>query len=331
MFLRNSTPSMDVATLAPFRLKPWFSPRPWGRRSLEPWYSAAQVGTAEPVGEAWLTGPESIIESGALAGNTLAQIAASQPSQLLGPQEPITRPAEFPLLVKLLFPAGKLSVQVHPDDAHAQAMGQPRGKTECWYVLQADPGARIALGLTPGATPDSVRAAIAAGTLEDLLQWVPVAPGDMFFVDAGTVHAIGPGMVLLETQQTSDITFRMYDYGRPRELHVDQALRVMKTHTAAGKIAPQKLRTGSGAEFTRLIQQRYFTVDRYDLAPGDTIAVPASHPGCMVTLTGTATVHAGSQPAIDALPGHAIILPVSDRDLTVHSASAGSFVHCWEP
>jgi mannose-6-phosphate isomerase len=328
MFLRNSTPSMDDDTLAPFRLKPWFSPRPWGRRSLEPWYSAAQVGTAEPVGEAWLTGPESLIETGALAGHTLSAVAQSHAMQLLGAN---ISPAEFPLLVKLLFPAGKLSVQVHPDDAHAQAMGQPRGKTECWYVLQADPGARIALGLTPGATPDSVRAAIAAGTLEDLLQWVPVAPGDMFFVDAGTVHAIGPGMVLLETQQTSDITFRMYDYGRPRELHVDQALRVMKTHTAAGKIAPLKLRTGSGTEFTRLIEQRYFTVDRYDLTAGDTITIPASHPGCMIALTGTATVNAGSQPAIDALPGHAIIVPISDRDLTVHSASAGSFVHCWEP
>ena len=142
---------------------------------------------------------------------------------------------EFPLLVKLLFPEDKLSVQVHPDDAQAQAMGQPRGKTECWYVLEAEPGATIALGLKPGATADAVRAAIAAGTLEEWMEWVPVAVGDMVFVDAGTVHAIGPGVVLLETQQTCDITFRMYDYGRPRELHVEQALRVMKTEDGGGE------------------------------------------------------------------------------------------------
>ncbi len=141
--------------------------------------------------------------------------------------------------MKLLFPNDKLSVQVHPDDAQAQAMGQPRGKTECWYVLEAEPGATIALGLKTGATADVVRAAIAGGTMEDWMEWVPVSVGDMVFVDAGTVHAIGPGVVLLETQQTCDVTFRMYDYGRPRELHVEQALKVMRAKTAAGKVAPK--------------------------------------------------------------------------------------------
>ena len=173
------------------------------------------------------------------------------------------RTAEFPLLVKLLFPSDKLSVQVHPDDAHAQAMGQPRGKTECWYVLEAEPGATIALGMKTGATAEVVRAAIAAGTMEEWMEWVPVSVGDMVFVDAGTVHAIGPGVVLLETQQTCDITFRMYDYGRPRELHVEQALGVMKMKTAAGKVAPVKM-----DGFVRLIEQKYFVVDRYDVAAG---------------------------------------------------------------
>jgi mannose-6-phosphate isomerase len=312
--------------LAPFRLKPWFSPRPWGRRSLEPWYSASQVETSEAVGEAWLTGPESLIETGPLSGQTLAAVAATHTAQLFGADK---QAVEFPLLVKLLFPADKLSVQVHPDDAHARAMGQPRGKTECWYVLSADHGAQIALGLRPGAAADSVRAAIAAGTLEDLMQWVPVTAGDMFFVDAGTVHAIGPGMVLLETQQTCDITFRMYDYGRPRELHVDQALRVMKTHTAAGKVAPQKLRTTAGQEFTRLIQQQYFTVDRYDLAAGAQLSIPADHPGCLVALTGAATIASDSQGAIDALAGHAIVIPVSTHALSLRATSAASIVHCW--
>ena len=328
---------MSSDELAPFRLKPWFSPRPWGRKSLEPWYSGAQVGATEPVGEAWLTGPESLIETGRLAGQTLSTIAATYTAQLVGANK---QAAEFPLLVKLLFPADKLSVQVHPDDAHAQAMGQPRGKTECWYVLEADPGAQIALGLIPGATADSVRTAIAAGTLEGLLNWVPVTTGDMVFVDAGTVHAIGPGMVLLETQQTCDITFRMYDYGRPRELHIDDALRVMKTHTTAGKVVPQKMGAPSKLrldgkettiEFTRLIQQQYFTVDRYDLAAGAKLSIPADHPGCLVALAGIATITSDSQAAIDALPGHAIVVPVSGNDLSLRATSAVSIVHCWVP
>src|SRR6202167_4786195 len=117
--------------IAPFRLKPWFSERVWGKRDLRPWY--ADTGTSELVGEAWLTGPQCLVETGRFAGRTLAEVAGD-----LG--------GEFPLLVKLLFPNEKLSVQVHPDDAQAQAIGQPRGKTECWYVLEATPGATVALG-----------------------------------------------------------------------------------------------------------------------------------------------------------------------------------------
>jgi len=256
---------------------------------------------------------------------------------LLGAPTPdSSTPPEFPLLIKLLFPAEKLSVQVHPDDAHAQAMGQPRGKTECWYVLEAEPGAQIALGFNPAlkpeqVTPASVRAAIAAGTLEDLLNWLPVSAGDMVFVDAGTVHAIGPGVVLLETQQTSDITFRMYDYGRPRELHVEQALRVMKTQTAAGKVAPQKLRAPSGLEFTRLIQQQYFTVDRYDVATNSEVIIDADTVGCLVTLSGSAAVIGGPDGAVDALPGQAIVIPADTRSLIVKTETGISFVHCWAP
>ena len=325
----------DESAVTPFRVKPWFSPRPWGRRSLEPWYSAAQVGTAESIGEAWLTGPECIVETGPLNGQTVAQIAVSHAGELLGPETGAgARPAEFPLLIKLLFPSEKLSVQVHPDDAHAQAMGQSRGKTECWYVLSAEPDAQIALGFKPmlSVRRNSIRAAIGAGKLEELLNWIPVAAGDMFFVDAGTVHAIGPGMVLLETQQTSDITFRMYDYGRPRELHVEQALRVMKTHTAAGKIAPRKLHSGAGTEATRLIEQQYFVVDRYDLSAGSHVIVPTISPGCLIALSGSATVQSdASQPAVDLLHGHAAVLPVDAEQAHVRVSQDAAVIHAWQP
>ncbi len=285
--------------------------------------SHADTGTTEPVGEAWLTGPQSVVETGTFAGKTLAAVAAEAGEMLLG----ASGEAEFPLLVKLLFPNDKLSVQVHPDDAHAQAMGQPRGKTECWYVLEAEPGATIALGLKRGATADVVRAAIAAGTMEDWMEWVPVSVGDMVFVDAGTVHAIGPGVVLLETQQTSDTTFRMYDYGRPRELHVEQALRVMKTETAAGKVAPKKM-----DGFVRLIEQKYFVVDRYDIAADSNVMIPIRGASCLVGVGGApAMVQSEGQESVFLSTGRAVVVPAGCDYVMVATGEAVSFVHCFAP
>ena len=180
---------------------------------------------------------------------------------------------DFPLLVKILFPNEKLSVQVHPNDAEAQARGQERGKTECWYVLAAEPGAAVALGLKRGVTVEDLRAA--ATSMEELVERVPVAVGDMVFVDAGTVHAIGPGVTLLEVQQTCDITYRLYDYGRPRELHLEAGLAVTKERTRAGKVAPRPM-----DGFTRLIEERYFVVDRFDIV-GETVVTFAGT-GCLV-------------------------------------------------
>jgi mannose-6-phosphate isomerase len=284
------------------------------------------VGTTELVGEAWLTGPQSVVETGPMAGRTLAEVAAETGEALVGAGEGGSAGAEFPLLVKLLFPDDKLSVQVHPDDAQAQKMGQPRGKTECWYVLEAQPGATIALGLKAGVTADAVRAAIADGTMEELMQWVPVAQGEMVFVDAGTVHAIGPGVVLLETQQTCDITFRMYDYGRGRELHVEQALGVMKMKTAAGKVAPKKM-----DGFVRLIDQKYFVVDRYEVGAGGEVRVPGGSAGCLVALNGSGVVTGGADGAVDMLPGEAVVAPAGAGSLIVESEAGASFVRCWAP
>lgn len=128
------------------------------------------------------------------------------------------------LLVKYLFTSEKLSVQVHPDDARAPA-GE-RGKEECWLVLAADPGASLAIGFREPIAPDAMRAAALDGSIEQLLEWHPVQPGDFFYLPAGTVHAIGPGLVLIEIQQNSDVTYRLFDYGRPRALHLDEAIAV---------------------------------------------------------------------------------------------------------
>lgn len=269
---------------------------------LSPWYD---VKPEQPIGEAWLTGDTCVAETGEFAGKTLREIADSEHDALLG-----TDPAckDFPLLLKLLFPHDKLSVQVHPDDAMANRLGQPRGKTECWYVLEAQPGAAVFLGLVPGVDMDAVRRAISDQTLEDLLVQVPVDQGDMIFVDAGTVHAIGPGVVLLETQQTSDTTFRLYDYGRPRELHIDRALEATRPRTAAGKVKPV---ARDGGE--RLIEQRYFSVDRFALSPGKTLSLHDGRgvPQTLVLLEGGATLVAENAPPVELRRGRAVVVPAS--------------------
>src|SRR5580704_1189628 len=299
---------MTTTSVAPFRLKPWFSERPWGKRVLRPWY--ADTGTTELVGEAWLTGPQCVVETGPFAGRTLASVATE-----LG--------REFPLLVKLLFPAEKLSVQVHPDDAQAQAFGETRGKTECWYVLEAEPGAAVALGLKAGVDAAAVKAAIADGTMEELLEWVPVSVGDMLFVDAGTVHAIGPGVVLLETQQASDVTYRLYDYGRPRELHLEKGLQVMKAKTAAGKVPP-RVKDG----FTRLIEQKYFVVDRFEVPSGE-VKVGFDGPGCLVGLVGSGVVRFGGE-ELELMVGQAVVVPAGSCPLVVRGDGL-RFMRCVAP
>ncbi len=153
----------------------------------------------------------------------------------------------------MIFAREKLSVQVHPDDRLAQKYGEPRGKTECWYALAAEAGAQVAAGLKSGVTLDALRAGIEAGTLEKSLKVLPVHAGDMIYVDAGTVHAIWPGSVLLETQQNCDLTYRMYDYGRGRELHIEKSLKAVRLKTKAGKVMPKFLK-----DRTVLVERRIF-------------------------------------------------------------------------
>jgi mannose-6-phosphate isomerase len=254
--MENSSPSASFAW-APFRIAPFFSERVWGIRDLHPWYDRVATGT--PLGEAWLTGDQCLVASGPHAGKTLGALFAENPKALLGKAAPCN--GASPLLIKVLFVREKLSVQVHPDDQMAQKYGDPRGKTECWYVLAAEPGAQVALGLKPGVTLNEVKAGIEAGTLEASLNLLDVAPGEMIFVDAGTVHAIWPGLIIMETQQNCDLTYRMYDYGRGRELHIEKSLEATRFQTRAGKIAPQAL-----PGRTLLMSGDYFRVERIPVA-----------------------------------------------------------------
>ena len=302
--------------LAPFRLQPTFAARTWGRTSLAPWYADSHVkelmGSDEPVGEAWLTGPQCIVQNGPAQGMTLGEIAQKEPEALLGSGAGDT---EFPLLIKLLFPDAKLSVQVHPDDAEANRLGMERGKTECWYVLEAEPGATVACGLKPGVSLAALRESITDGSTEDLLQHLPVAKGDLIFVDAGTVHAIGPGATMLEIQQTSDTTYRLFDYGRPRELHIDAGLGVTKLQTRAGKIAPRPLPNGG----TRLVQEQYFTVDSFSLNAGDTLTLDdaAGKPHCLTALYGDAEVAITGESRTPLPASSSVVVPASTGVLVI--------------
>jgi len=238
----------------------------WGLRDLTPWYDYKI--SDQPIGEVWLSGNDCVVDTGPLAGKTLDALFHERRQDLLG--ESGAHQERFPLLMKVLFPRDKLSVQVHPGDEMARQHGEPHGKTECWYVLEAEPGATVALGLRPGTSLPDVKAAIENKTLENLLQSVPVKKDDMIFVDAGTVHAIFPGVVMLETQQNSDMTYRLYDYGRPRELHLRDGLQAIHLQTEAGPVTP-KIEPASGSQSVAggreiLVQSKYFRVDRTRLA-----------------------------------------------------------------
>lgn len=246
-------PGSSIPEFAPFLIEPRFLAKMWGYPDLRPWFESTD-GSAEPIGEVWLTGDMCRVASGPHTGTTLSELFQNAGCVMLGPAAPSP---ESPLLIKVIFAREKLSVQVHPDDRMAQKYGEPRGKTECWYALAAEPGAEVAVGLKPGVTLDEVRAGMEHGTLEESLDALKVAAGDMVFVDAGTVHAIWPGSIILETQQNCDITYRMFDYGRPRELHIEKSLEATKLKTRAGIVAPRPLN-----DRTTLIDVEYFSVER---------------------------------------------------------------------
>ena len=219
--------------MRPFRIQPDLRPRVWGGTRLTP------TGAA-PVGEAWLAGPGSNVIGGPDPGTTLEQLAAAHGSRLIGSDATVA--GHFPLLAKIIDPADWLSVQVHPDDDHARNLEGPDavGKTEAWYVIEAAAGAEILLGVKPAVRPETVREAIREGGLADLLQRHAVAAGEAYLVPAGTLHAIGPGVLVYEIQQPSDITYRCDDWGRPpsagRPLHVEQSLACVRPTTWPGPV-----------------------------------------------------------------------------------------------
>ncbi|MDQ0392859.1 class I mannose-6-phosphate isomerase [Labrys monachus] len=234
--------------------------KPWGSRDLRPW-SKLQDGAA--IGELWFER-----------------------------SDPDASPSA--LLLKLLFTTAPLSIQVHPDDSFARSVGLDHGKTEAWYVLSAEPGAKVAAGLAGRLTPPQLRASIEDGSIEDLVQWRGVLKGDLVSIPAGTIHAIGAGLVLAEIQQRSDTTYRLFDYGRHRQLHVDSAVAVSDAGPAATQPIPVRL----SGERTLLVANPYFALERVDLPPATAWELDASGEAWLLAFeggapTGTTTMRIG--------------------------------------
>jgi mannose-6-phosphate isomerase len=223
--------------------------KPWGRRDLWPGFDDVADG-GEPVGEIWFDDPGRDPE----------------------------------LLVKYLFTSERLSVQVHPDDTAAQAAGYPRGKEEAWLVLAAEAHSTIALGTKAVTSREALRAGALDGSIVDMLHWQPVKAGDVIYSSAGTVHAIGAGITLIEVQQNVDLTYRLYDYGRPRELHLDAGLAVSDpvpfvAPPVPGSVAP-------GREI--LCEGRKFVMERW--TAGRAVALPDACPAWLIPVTGGGTI-----------------------------------------
>ncbi|HET7103007.1 MAG TPA: type I phosphomannose isomerase catalytic subunit [Terracidiphilus sp.] len=309
----NSTQAVNSAALAPFLIEPRFVARVWGYHSLRPWFDFA---SGETIGEVWLTGDDCTVATGAHAGESLSSLFRRYPQAFPGTDAG----SGSPLLVKVLFAREKLSVQVHPDDLMAQKYGEPRGKTECWYVLAAEPGSQVAVGLRPGVTLDQVRAGIRDGTLEKSLHAIEIKRGDMVFVAAGTVHAIWPGSILLEVQQNSDLTYRMYDYGRPRELHVEKSLEAVRLDAQAGRMEPKVL-----PDRTVLIEADYFSVERIAMAEERSSATlrgehePEAGLSYLFAASGSASILGSSFGPLKLRTNAIVGIPASAPDFTVRN------------
>jgi mannose-6-phosphate isomerase len=227
--------------------------KPWGVGNLQPWSNVD--GSGDAVGELWF--------------------------------ERVDKNAPTPaLLLKLLFTSEPLSIQVHPDDTYARAMGMPNGKSEAWYILSAQPDAQIGAGLKHQVTPQQLRTSIQNGSIADLIHWRPVAKGDVIYIPAGTIHAIGAGIVLAEIQQHSDATFRLFDYGRQRELHEDNGVAVAHPWPLRTPGNPTSLTTNR----TVLVASKHFVLERVELPEGSSWALLAEPETWMLVLDGHAAI-----------------------------------------
>lgn len=318
----------------PLLFRPIYQEKIWGGRALEALF-AKNLPAESPIGESWeLAGFDdywSVVENGEHAGDSLRHLIETSASDLLGP---IGATDTLPLLYKFIDANDKLSVQVHPDDTQARANGWGNyGKTECWYIVDAKPGAGIIVGFREGVDREEVAEGIRSNTLGGLLNTVPVARGDMLFMPAGTVHAILEGTLIYEIQESSDTTFRLYDWGRTdksgasRPLHINESLKVLDTHYHdRHKIAPLCLETPTGGHHSFRVACRYFAVEEYRLGPGREEVLPPKRSFRVITVLGQPLELVWAEGTLRAGTGRTVLVPAALRDLSVRAPDGTHFL-----
>jgi mannose-6-phosphate isomerase len=319
----------------PLLLEPVFDPKIWGGRRLETTLGKT-LPNAEPIGEALESGDDAGVANGRFAGRTLGDLIACDAGALLGTRglEASAPFGTFPLLVKFIDAADVLSLQLHPDSAAAAALGK-RGKTEAWYIVQSEPDAALITGMSRAAEADEVRRRIADGTFEELLERRVVRPGESLIVPAGTMHAIGAGVLLYEVQENSDITFRLYDWGRvdaqgrPRELHLEHALDSLRHDRHA--VVTQPLARDDWREV--LAACRYFVLERWRVDGARRLASTDNTSFRLLScIAGEATIRAANAAPLTLPLGRTALLPadlpevVLDGSATVLCSWIGDLV-----
>ncbi|MCL4251115.1 MAG: class I mannose-6-phosphate isomerase [Anaerolineae bacterium] len=309
-------------SLYPLLLTPQLKTRPWGGRRLATEFGK-HLPDDQPYGESWELHDTCKVANGALAGRTIGDLLAEYGAALVGAGNDLS--AGFPLLVKLLDAHQWLSIQDHPNDEQALALeNEPRGKNEAWYFLSAEPGAKLVLGVKPGATREALAEAIRDNRLEAMVAFAEVQEDDSVFMAAGTVHALGPGLIIYEIQQSSDTTYRLYDWGRagldgkPRELHIDKGLQV------ANLGAPPEIRyTGDvGGQRVQIFETPYFITERYSLNETDGLTAHLNTHGSFHSLTCIEGAARAESPSgdVDFALGQTVLIPAA---LGAYSLSAG--------
>jgi mannose-6-phosphate isomerase len=312
---------MQNSPLYPLTLEPFLRPMPWGGRRLASWVKTP-FPAEPPIGEAWLLSDHALhasrINNGPLAGCSVRELIERRAVDLLGR---LTQ--RFPLLIKLLDARENLSIQVHPDDEMAERLAANEGgKTEAWHVLETAADASVYLGLKPGCDRGAFLRGLGDGTAPALLNRHHPQPGETYFVPAGTIHALGGGVVVLEVQQTSDATFRLYDWGRvdfagrPRQLHLEAGLASLReTIPTAGPREPQPLPGRRDGQ--RLVACDYFQIDRFRLQDQLQLASP-----CLWFGLGGKAVMTSQRGEVEVGRGELILIPACVTDAVVAAEGA---------
>ena len=329
-------PPTKTAMLHPLRFEPIFKRLIWGGRKLAT-VLGKPIGTEADFAESWEISDHRLdvsrVVEGPLAGLTLRDLIADHAADLFG--HAVGPRDQFPLLIKFIDARQDLSVQVHPDDALGRLLVDDNGKTETWVIVHAEPGSRIYAGLKAGVTRDDMARAIDEGTVESLIHSFPAHAGDCIYIPAGTVHAIGAGVVLAEVQQMSDATFRLHDWGRvgtdglPRTLHLAESLQAIDY--TAGPVAPLITRPEPIAGGTRepLSRSAYFALERLELTGSATIGA-ADRFTIVVGLGGEAVIRSVDMELIVAL-GQTVLLPAAVGECVVEPIGAATLLTCVVP